>query len=68
MSSGDFERGYEFFRQWPRDSLLLWARDTETGRNAMAAVGRKLAAPRHIGRPVKAEACPACGHRAWAEI
>ena len=39
----DFERGYEFFRQWPRENLLLWARDTETGRKAMELIGRKLA-------------------------
>jgi hypothetical protein len=63
----DFERGYEFFRQWPKANLLLWAHDTETGREAMVAVGRKLAAPRRIGRPEKALGCPTCGHRPWAE-
>jgi hypothetical protein len=39
----DFERGYAFFRQWPKDNLLLWARDRETGRKAMELIGRKLA-------------------------
>ena len=40
--NSDFERGYEFFRQWPNDMLLRWARETETGRNAMTMIGRKL--------------------------
>jgi len=38
----DFERGYAFFRQWPRDSMLLWAHETESGRQSMQIIGRTL--------------------------
>ncbi|MGA8757444.1 MAG: hypothetical protein WB611_14155 [Stellaceae bacterium] len=39
---GDFERGYAFFRQWPRDNMLLWARETDSGRQSMQIIGRTL--------------------------
>jgi hypothetical protein len=39
---GDFERGYQFFSQWPRDNMLLWARETESGRQSMEIIGRTL--------------------------
>jgi hypothetical protein len=39
---GDFERGYRFFSLWPRDNMLLWARDTISGRQSMEIIGRTL--------------------------
>jgi hypothetical protein len=40
--TSDFEHGYRFFSQWPRHNMLLWARGTESGRQSMEIIGRKL--------------------------